>query len=203
MKNTEHEAFTELLRATMEVYGHRTSPEAIWIWAAALARYPLSEVRAALSAHVQNPGAGKFAPKPADIIGLIQERDGRPGAEESWARLSHAIGDEGATVVLTAEERTAFFVADAIGDDKIAARMAFKEAYTHEVHKARAAGSPVKWGHILGHNPAERETVLLEAVRLGRLPAAQAILVLPYRAQPAPEVQKLIDSTRLIEVKAA
>ena len=177
----------------MEVYGHRTSPEAIGIWTAALARYPLTEVRAALSAHVQNPGPGKFAPKPADVIGLIQERDGRRGAEESWSRLARAIGDEGATVVLTEEERVAFFAADAIADDKIAARMAFKETYTKAVSEARAAGRPVKWGHILGHNPAERETMLLEAVEQGKIEAAHVATLLPYRDSPDPRVKLLIE----------
>lgn len=192
MKASEHDELTLLLTATMEVYGHRTSAEAIGIWTAALARYSLADVRGALSAHVQTPGAGKFAPKPADIIGLIQAFDGRPGAEEAWARLSHAIGDEGATVILTDEERIAFFVADAIPEDKIAARMAFKEAYGKAVQEARNAGKPVEWGHILGHDPARRETALLEAVRLGRLPREHVAGLLPYRDVPPPEILKLI-----------
>jgi hypothetical protein len=192
LKPDEHDEFTRLLTATMEVYGFRTSAEAIGIWTAALARYSLADVRGALSAHVQTPGAGKFAPKPADIIGLIQSFDGRAGAEEAWARLSHAIGDEGASVVLTEEERTAFFVADAIGDDKIAARMAFKEAYAKAVQEARSSGTSVVWSHILGHDPARRETALLEALRLGRLEREQVAALLPYRELPPPAVLALV-----------
>lgn len=196
MKTSDHDEFIALLTATMEVYGHRTSPEAIAIWCAALSRYALADIRRALSAHVQNAGSGRFAPKPADIIGVLQEMDGRPGAEESWARLSHAIGDECATIVLTAEERAAFFAADAIPEDKIAARMAFKETYTKAVQEARAAGRPVEWGAILGFDVAERESKLIEAAERGRLSAGYIAGLLPYRDAPHPRIAALLDAAK-------
>lgn len=195
MKNNESQEFVDLLTVTLSVYGASVTAPAVSIWFAALRRYSLTDVKRALSEHAQNPGAGKFAPKPADIIGFLQDQDGRPGAEESWARLSRAIGDEGATVVLTSEERAAFFVADAIADDKIAARMAFKEAYTHAVHAARAAGHPVEWGFILGHYPAERETALIEAVEQGKITAERVVPLLPYRDDTDPRVKALLEST--------
>lgn len=193
MKTSEYAKFGELLAATFEVYGAKATPGALEIWVAALAPYQLADVRNALSAHIQTPGSGKFAPKPADLITILQGMDGRPSAEESWARLSHAIGDENATVVLTDEERVAFFVADQLGDDKIAARMAFKESYAKAMQDARREHRPVKWSPILGHNAAAREAALVEAERLGRLPAAYVAGLLPHRNLPAPEVQRLID----------
>jgi hypothetical protein len=194
LKNSDLDQFTAILTATMEIHGHRTSAEAITIWCAALAEYELPDVRAALSAHIKTAGVGRFAPKPADIIGILEEMDGRPGVEASWARLSHAIGDERATLVLTNEERSAFFVADAIADDKIAARMAFKETYAKAVHEARLKNIPVRWSAILGGDPSQRETALLAAVESGQLPTEYIATLLPDREQPLGTMKLLLDS---------
>jgi hypothetical protein len=190
LKTNDSKEFTELLNSVLSIYRTSVTAGALSIWFEALKQYSIEEVRFALDCHTQDPDTGVFSPKPAHLIGILQARDGRPGAEESWTRLSHAIGDQGATIVLTAEERVAFFVADAIAEDKIAARMAFKEVYEKTVREARSKGAPVIWGKILGHDPSGREGPIMEAVRLGRLPLAEAAALLPYSQMPQIDVEK-------------
>lgn len=180
MQTTERQEFAKLLAATMAVFtDNKPTAQTVEIWWAALKPYPMQAVNAALQKHIRS---SRFSPKPAEIIDAIQASDGHPGAEEAWAQVSGAVADEGATVVMTEPMRKAFFIAYNIGDDKIAARMAFKEAYLKAVEDAREHGEPPVWTASLGHDMAGREPILLQAVSLGRLTHAEAMKVLP----PAP-----------------
>lgn len=177
MKSSEKQMFGELLTATMEVYGTPITPASIGIWWAALEAHPLAEVRAALSAHVKNVTTGRFSPKPADLLALLQQNDGRPGPEEAWALLPKREGD---TAVWTAEMAKAFGVClDLLDTDTVAARMAFKEGYAKAVQETRDHGEPVKWSVSLGHDIHGREGPIRQAVELGRLPAAHARTLIP------------------------
>lgn len=193
MNDQDRKAFAELLTATIGVYDKPIDTQTISIWWGSLARYSLAQVRAALSAHVQDTVRGVYAPKPADIIGKIQSADGRMGVEEAWAHVAHAIGSQAVTLVLTDEMRQAFFVADALADDTVAARMAFKETYAKALQEVRDLGRAVHWTAVLGHDAAGRETAVNEAVRLGRIDLEHAQTLLPYRAEPAPAVRALIE----------
>ena len=110
------------------------------------------------------------------VISRIE--DGRPGVEEAWAMLPH---DESATVVWTNEMSEAWGIALPLlnASDVVAARMAFKEAYTKAITLARDQKKPVKWTASLGHDKNGREHVLTQAVALGRLPAAHVKALLP------------------------
>lgn len=179
----------ELLQAiavTAELTGTTFSEPAARVMAGDLAQFPEDQVMAALR-------RCRRELRSTLTLAAILERidDGRPGSEESWARLSSAIGNERATVVVTAEELRAFYVADKSPDDKIAARMAFKEAYTKAVTEARAVSRPVGWTAILGHDPGEREAVLIEAVEQGKLTLSAIKPLLPYRATPDPRIRAL------------
>ena len=195
MIESERPQFSELLLVTMQVYGASLTAGAISIWWSALERYPFAHVRGSLSAHVKNPSAGKFAPKPADIIGHIQSRDGRPGAEEAWAMIPK---DEATTVVWTAEMAQSHGVALPLIEqgDLVAARMAFIEHYRMLVQAARNESSAVIWEPSLGHDPMGRECALMDAQRKGRLTAEHVAGLLPYRDQPPPAVAALINQSR-------
>lgn len=184
MKPQERESFATMLEGLSQVYGNNLGIEGMSIWWAALAPYSIDQVRGALSDHVTDPTTGKFAPKPSDVIGKIQQNDGHLGAEAAWALVSKAIADEDATVVWTDPIKDAFFIALPLADDPIAARMAFKESYTKAVAMAREAAVPITWIASLGHDPAGREPVLLEAVRQGRLTAEHIKALLPGIAVP-------------------
>lgn len=112
----------------------------------------------------------------AEIVSRID--DGRPGAEEAWAVLPF---DEATSVVWTKEMSEAFWIAQPLIDsgEKIAARMAFKEAYLRMVAEAREHREPVKWTVSLGHDQAGRQPILAAAVEKGRITVNHARTLIP------------------------
>lgn len=112
----------------------------------------------------------------AEIIARID--DGRPGAEEAWAVLPF---DEATSVVWTQEMSTAFWIAQPLIDqgEKVAARMAFKEAYLRLVAEAREQRTPAQWSVSLGHDKAGRQPILAAAVEKGRITSDHARKLIP------------------------
>ena len=104
--------------------------------------------------------------------------DGRPGAEEAWAMMPF---DEAQSVVWSDEMAQAFGICGPLLDrgDKVAARMAFKEAYAGLVARSRDAGVPVRWTPSLGHDAAGRAAVINRAVEAGRLSISHATDIAP------------------------
>jgi hypothetical protein len=178
MKATERREFSQILAATMELYGASLSPAATGLWWAALERYSIAQVREALSRHVQDPTGGRYVPRPADVVGVILQADGRPGVEEAWSMVPR---DEIDTVVWTDEMSEAWGVALPLLNegDPIAARMAFKERYEALVREARRLGKPPRWTPSLGTSAHGRETAIAEAVAKGRLSSEHAMRLLP------------------------
>jgi hypothetical protein len=139
-----------------------------------LSRYPLPVVIAAIDAHCSDRDRGQFPPKPADIIFQIERRNPdnqRPGPDEAWARMPRSEDD---SVVWTEEMAYAWGVASPMVNpcmvdrpDWIAARMAFRDAYTRACDAAKAQCKPVRWFVARGHRKDNLEDVLNEAMRLG------------------------------------
>lgn len=133
-----------------------------------------------------------------DVVSRID--DGRPGLEEAWAMLPK---EEATSVVWTDEMSGAFGVAlPLLADgDKVAARMAFKEAYAVRVNAARDERRPPNWTVSLGHDPRGRDVALAEAVSLNRLTLAQARSYAPMlnapEAKEIPALAALADAVRL------
>lgn len=123
----------------------------------------------------------------ADIIERLHQDDGRPGAEEAWARCLPAF-DEAETAVLSSEMLEAMGAARPLlaERDKVAARMAFKEVYEKAVLEARAKNRPLKWEISLGFAKAGRETVLRRAVEAQELTFEQARAYLPGHGEKQP-----------------
>lgn len=195
MTELDRKPFADLLTATLQVYSTPIGPQVIGIWWAALARYPLEAVRAGLSAHVTDPHAGRFTPKPADVISHLTQNDGRPGADEAWALCPLA---ESQTTVWTEEARMAFFEAayGLLETDRIAARMAFKDAYNRHVATARRALEPVVWTASLGTDAGGRESVLRAAVEQGRLEQTYVAGLLPYSGTGTELAKRAHDAMR-------
>lgn len=178
MQDSDKKQFAQIVRSTMLVCGGSApEPDVLRIWWGALAAHGMDIVSAAFSRYATH---GKYAPKPADILEIIEliKPDGRPGADEAWAMIPR---DEYASVVMTEEMAEALHIAQPLLDegDQVAARMAFKEAYARIVDAAKRDGRPVKWFPSLGQDKEGREAVLAEAVRLGRIGAEHAIGLLP------------------------
>lgn len=188
MKQSEFKAFSEVMSDVADYYGKPLKPATIRLYWAALEPYDLPLVKRLLSEHVQS---SKFMPAVSEILDRIKAADGRPGPEEAWSMIPH---DERASVVWTEEMAQAFCVANPLlrAGDPIAARMAFLESYRALVRRARDTGKPIHWTPSLGHDPADRERALLDAQRLGRLTQQHVAGLLPYRAEPSPEIAALL-----------
>jgi hypothetical protein len=152
------------------------------IFFSALSSYDMPTVREALSRHIQDPDGGRFAPKPADLIRQIQNgkaADGRPGREEAWA-IAQLAADESRTVVLSDEIIGALEIARPLLEarDKVAARLAFTEAYDRLVSERRAAAEPLAWHVSFGTDKNGRIEAIEQAKIMGRLPAPTADLMI-------------------------
>lgn len=195
MHEAEFDEFGALLSATAAYYDRKLVPDTIAIYWRGLADLELDQVRAALNAHAQDPQAGQFMPKIADIRRQIEagRDDGHPGPDEAW---SIAIGarHEGATVVWTDQIAGAFFqVALPLLDegDKIAARKAFLERYERDIAEARRAGVVARWQASFGGDPEQRRQAIEQAAQLGRLTQEQVARLLPPAAPAAPNLQAI------------
>lgn len=186
----------ENLAATAEVMGQQISPTALAMMAKDLSVYHQDVVIEALGILRRE---SKFKMTLAAVIEKVEQLqpDGRPGADEAWAMIPK---DEQTSVVMTDEMAEAFGIAKPILDDgdKIAARMAFKEAYARIVVANKTAGIKPKWFPSLGADKNGRDLVIAEAVRLGRLSVDHAIRLthpddLPVMLENAGEVKLAIE----------
>lgn len=118
-----------------------------------------------------------------DIIERID--DGRPGPQEAWAMIPTSESD---SVVWTDEMATAYGVVCSM-TDRVAARMAFIEAYKTTVQKARTESRPVSWRLSPGSDPGNRDKALVEAVNKGRLTPQRAMMLL---SQPEEYASRLL-----------
>lgn len=138
-KKSQREQLIEAVGVTAELTGTTMSEAAVRVMVNDLECYPLEQVFGAL-VRCRREARGPL--RLADVVSRLD--DGRPGPEEAWAIVPKSETD---SVVWSEEMRTAFGVAVPLLDsgDEIGARMAFKEAYTAEVTKARAERRPTKW----------------------------------------------------------
>jgi hypothetical protein len=189
--------FTALLATAVAVYGKTITTGMADLYFAALQQHDLAVVRDGLSRHMQDPTAGQYMPKPADIIRQIQasHHDGRPDGDEAWS-MAAVASDERVTTVLTDEIQGALWVARPLIDmgDRIAARKAFLDAYARLVRVAREQGKPAKWHVSLGHDTQARAVAIEEAARLGRITqesARQHLVQIGNDSPPAADGQAI------------
>lgn len=184
-------ALLEAVAVTAELCGRTFSEPAARIFVADLDGFPEPAVIKAL-AKCRREVRGILTVQ--DVVSRID--DGRPGAEEAWALMPF---DESQSVVWSDEMARAFGVAGPLlaHGDKVAARMAFKEAYSRMVAEARDAGRKVTWTPSLGHDERGRAAALQAAAEAGRISHDHASSLAP--ALPAPSAQIL----QLVQVKKA
>lgn len=158
----------KLLAAAIEICGTPMSPAAVRVMGDKLAAYPEAAVLKALDRCMAEV-TGRLSL--AAIISRID--DGRPSADEAWAQVGAA--SEADTVVTTDEAMRALGLVSALlAEDPVAARMAFKDAYTRIVTEARGAGIPCKVRVSLGHDRGRRQGALARAVQAGQVDAGYA-----------------------------
>ena len=180
MLDDQKRDFKEMMIATMALYQQEISVGMLRMWWASLSGYELNDVRDAISRHVQDKTAGKFVPRPANIIEQLDAMhpDGRIGADEAWALYPH---DEHASAVITDEMAEAMRVAQPLLNegDKIGARMAFKDAYNRITSQNKFNGTQPRWFPSLGSDKEGRDIAINDAVAKGRLSQDHATSLLP------------------------
>lgn len=188
MNVTDKTEFAELILAVSEIYGRALSPAALDVYWSALTRFSITDVRSAMNHHVNNPEAGQYFPKPADLIramGAGVNGGGYPGPDEAWGMLLRVIRDERETGVLTQEMREGWSACQPILDegDEVGARKCFLEVYANHVDLSLKNGRVARWEVTLGTDQSLREHRLSEAVQRGRITQEHAKSLLPG---PAP-----------------
>ena len=162
--------FSVLMDATMPIFGQESSKPTKLLWWNLLAAYDFSDVGNAFAQHLK---MSKFAPRPADIIQLIDKMhpDGRVDADEAWALIPK---DEATSAILSDEMMQAWGRARELyeGGDRVGARMAFRDTYNRLTEQSKLEGKKPAWTLSLGWDVKGRDAVIEEGVRLGRLDAA-------------------------------
>ncbi len=186
-------ALLEAVAVTAELCGRTFSQPAAKIFVADLAGYSDAAVIKAL-AKCRREVKGLLTVQ--DVVSRID--DGRPGAEEAWSMMPF---DERQSVVWSDEMAAAFGICGPLlsRGDKVAARMAFKEAYTRLVAESRDLGKRVRWTPSLGHDKAGREAVLIAAVEAGRLTYDHACDLVPALQPPSKDVLKMIEEADVMK----
>lgn len=170
MQQHEMEVLISAITATAEVMGTELKPTSLMLMADDLSEYPLNDVLNAIK-RCRKELSGRLTL--AAIIERIQSSDGMPGAEEAWAIVSRP---ESETFVMTEQMADAMGLARPLLEfDRIAARMAFKDAYARIVQDARDKGLKPNWFVSIGHDKQGRAGPIAEAIRHGKLGVDHAI----------------------------
>lgn len=200
MDDADRNAFRDLMQQTAAYYDRRLAGSTLTIYWRGLVDLPLATVSAAIGAHVQDPVAGQYMPKIADIRRAIRSAapdDGHLGSDEAWA-LALPAQRESSSVVWT-EQMAAAFLEAAMplleAGDKVAARKAFQERYDREVEIARRTGIAARWVPSLGSDPAARDQALARAVAHNRITADYAASLLPAPRDSAADVMLALEDS--------
>jgi hypothetical protein len=166
-----------------EAFGEGLTAERQAIYAEALADIEREQLRGAFR---RARFELRWFPKIAELRELAGAsvsgaNDGRPGAEEAWARMPKGERREDDTVVWCEEEQIAYGVCRSLllDGDQIGARMAFKERYERELAGARSQGRPVRWKVSAGYDVESRLVTLASAVEEKRIGLEYALNFVP------------------------
>lgn len=174
------------VKATYEVIGQEISDLAIQAVVMELRAYPETAALQALTRCRKELRKITLA----DILERIP--GGHPKAEEAWAMVSQVMKNEHASIIWTDEMAEAYGVASRLGDDMVAARMAFKETYTSAVNKARANQPQPNWKISLGYDQQGRQSIVDEAVTKGLITQAQGMKLLPDYSPISEQTKALV-----------
>jgi len=103
MRSTDIGQFTSLLHGVMSLYGRDISEQQADLWFGALDQYDVAAVSQALNAWVRNPDEGKWPPKPADVIRMIEGSTGDRGLL-AWSLVDRAVRSLGPYQTLVFED---------------------------------------------------------------------------------------------------
>jgi hypothetical protein len=90
----ERQAFRGMFETIWALYSKNITKDVLTIYWSALKRYTIEDVKHALNVHVQNPDAGQFLPKPADLIKIL-DGSAETVALQAWSKAEKAIRSVG------------------------------------------------------------------------------------------------------------
>lgn len=174
----EKERFWDLLKSVFSVYGGIDRSAGV-IWWDTMKSFQFDQVEEAFMKAIRR---SEFAPKPSTILKIIQEPIDRlwMTADEAWA-IALKLTNEDTTVVTTDVILECLPVASALMPDKVAARMAFRQAYERILLEGKDYGRIPKVTISLGFEKDQRESVVQEAVISGLITSQQAVALLPMQ----------------------
>lgn len=179
----------EVVKATYAVIGQEASDLQIAMTVEELSSYPEQNVLTALSRCRKELRKLTLA----DILDRLP--GGHLGVEEAWSKVSQCMNNEQISIVWTDEMRQAYGAAAPLADDKVAARMAFKEVYTKLVNESRTSAKLPSWSVSLGFDKSLRQEAIEEAVRLNQISQSQASKLLPpLTLRITRDMRKLVDN---------
>lgn len=153
------------------------SDERVEMWMQALAHFPAGSVMKSVRSYITT---NKFKPQLADIVsGCTAQLDGNwPSADEAWALMPKS---EHESAMLTNEMSQAMAAATPLLEmrDKVAARMAFKDAYNRLIERAKLEGRNPVYFPSFGSDPAGAVSMLATAVNAKLIPLERATEVRP------------------------
>lgn len=156
------------------------APERIQIWMTKLGVFPAGVVTRAVSNFIDT---SKFKPQLSDILDRCKTQlDGNwLGADEAWALMPKSEAD---SALMTEEIAQAMASATELLQmgDKVAARMAFRDAYTRLVEKAKLEGRQPVYFPSFGTDVQGRLSMLASAVTAGHIAIGMATDALPEHA---------------------
>lgn len=94
MQANDAARFREGISGVMGFYEKTIAPFAFDVWWNALKAYELPAVIDAFNRHLSNADTGQFAPKPADIIRMLQGST-QDSALRAWAKVDQAVRQVG------------------------------------------------------------------------------------------------------------
>ncbi|MBN9124788.1 MAG: hypothetical protein BGO99_00160 [Nitrosospira sp. 56-18] len=94
MRVDDFQKFHDGITGVMGFYGKSLSRFALDVWWTALRSHELPAIIDAFNRHLANPDSGQFAPKPADIIRMLQGST-QDSALRAWAKVDRAVRSVG------------------------------------------------------------------------------------------------------------
>lgn len=94
MQELDKREFASILQATMDVYNKDISTDVIKIWWLALHKYEIEQIKRGLTKYITSPDCGKFPPKPADII-LMMDGSSQDAAFLAWNKVLEGMSRAG------------------------------------------------------------------------------------------------------------
>lgn len=187
MQQSDAAAFQDLLTDALAFYRQDLSTFSLGVWWAACRPFSLEQVRKAITAHAVDPERGQFAPKPADLVRVLQGTQ-TDRALVAWGKVHEAIARVGAYTSVVFDEPAIHAAIEDIGgwsalcqgklDELPFTQRRFCDSYRAHVTRGTTSFSPVLLGisevanRVAGHQPAAPQLVgdpdrCAEVMRMG------------------------------------